>query len=72
VNNEAEKLCVKGIAFSLGVSTRYVYEMRRCGFPMHGIHQAATLKEAVAWIEASDFRMVRGIGRVQKSANPQD
>lgn len=66
-----EKLCVKGLAFSLGVSTRYVYEMRRCGFAMEGRrkdNQTATTKEAVKWIEEQDFKMVDGVGRVQKSA----
>lgn len=66
-----EKLCVKGLAFSLGVSVRYVYEMRRCGFTMEGRrkdNQTATLKEAVQWIVENDFKMVDGVGRVQKSA----
>jgi hypothetical protein len=59
-------LCVKCLAPVLGVSVRYVYEMRRCGFEMQGRpgEQRCTVAEAVAWIEASDFRMVRGRGRV--------
>ena len=63
------RLCVKELADGLGVSTRFVYEMRRCGFVMEGVHQAATLKSAVDWIKANDFRMVRGVGRVQKGSN---
>ena len=70
-----EKQCVKGLAFDLGVSVRYVYEMRRCGFTMEGLkrcNQTATTRQAVAWIEENDFRMIDGKGLVvQKSANPE-
>jgi hypothetical protein len=69
--NPNEKLCVKSLAFELGVSSRYVYEMRRCGFVMEGRrkdNQTATVKEAVVWIEQNDFKMVDGVGKVQKSA----
>lgn len=66
-----EKLCVKELALSLGVSVRYVYEMRRCGFIMEGFRrcqQTSTVKEAIIWIGQNDFKMVDGVGRVQKSA----
>ena len=60
---------LKELAPLLGVSVRYVYEMRRCGFRMHGRpgSQACALGEAERWIERTGFRMVRGAG-VQKGA----
>ena len=67
-----DQLCVKELAAALQVSTRYVYEMRRCGFPMEGRHhmnQTATVTAAVQWIENNDFRMVRCCGVVQKGSN---
>jgi hypothetical protein len=69
VNLDAN-LCVKDLAPRLGVSVRYVYEMRRLGFQMHGRrrdNQTCDLDEALAWIGANGFRMVRGRG-VQKGA----
>jgi len=63
-------LVVKELAVSLGVSTRFVYEMRRCGFPMRGEtkdNQTATLREAVDWIEREGFRMVNGVGMTKSS-----
>lgn len=65
-----EKLVVKQLADSLGVSTRFVYEMRRCGFAMHGQtkdNQTCTVREAVGWIERQDFRMVNGVGLTKES-----
>ena len=63
------QLCVKCLAPELGVSVRYVYEMRRLGFVMAGRHrdnQTCTLEEARAWIAENGFRMVRGRGEVRK------
>lgn len=60
-----EKMCVKELAFSLGVSVRYVYEMRRCGFKMDGCanrNQTATIKQAVDWMTENDFKMIHGAG----------
>jgi|GEM_PF-6674919 len=65
MKTDPEKLCVKALAFELGLSTRFVYEMRRCGFAMEGRskdNQTATLKQAVDWILENDFRMVDGFG----------
>lgn len=65
-----EKLVVKELADSLGVSTRFIYQMRRCGFPMHGHtkdNQTATTTEAVRWIEANDFRLCNGVGLTKNS-----
>ena len=62
---------MKELAPLLGVSVRYVYEMRRLGFRMEGVkhcNRVSTLARAVAWIEGNDFRIVDGAGRVQKSA----
>lgn len=64
---EEQKLCVKELASSLGVSTRYVYEMRRCGFTMEGllkINRTSTAKEAAKWVIENDFRIVDGFGRI--------
>jgi hypothetical protein len=64
---EEEKLCVKGLASSLGVSVRYVYEMRRCGFHMEGRskdNQTATNRQAVDWITENDFKICDGVGYV--------
>lgn len=63
-----EKMCVKELASSMLVSERYIYEMRRLGFKMSGVkhtNQTATVNDAVAWIRANDFRMVRGIGSIK-------
>ena len=62
-------LCVKELANSLGASVRFVYQMRACGFPMRGILRnncTATVKEALAWIEANNFRLVKGVGVTRK------
>ena len=66
-----QRLCVKELAGSLGVSVRYVYAMRACGFGMEGTphNQTTTTKEAVRWIEQNDFKMVDGVGRVAKNKN---
>jgi hypothetical protein len=68
---DPEKLCVKELADALEVSTRYVYQMRACGFVMEGFRphgQTTTVKTAVEWIEKNDFRVVRGVGRVFKDS----
>ena len=60
-----ERLSAKELAAGLGVSIRYVYEMRRCGFAMNGrrrFHQTASLDAAKRWVEKNDFQMVRGFG----------
>lgn len=65
-----QPLVVKELADCLGVGKHYVYQMRRCGFKMHGEtkdNQTATLSEAVAWIEQHDFRLANGIGLTSDS-----
>ena len=62
-----EKLCVKELADKLGISVRYVYEMRRCGFKMDGagrFNQTTSKQRALAWIEENDFHMIDGAGIV--------
>jgi hypothetical protein len=64
-----KKLCVKALAGALGVSVRYVYAMRSCGFKMNGItrsNQTATYAEAVTWINQNEFRMKDGKGKCKK------
>ena len=64
-------LLVKELATSLGVSTRFIYQMRACGFPMRGdtrYRQKATLEDARAWIEDNNFRLKDGVG-VTDAAN---
>jgi hypothetical protein len=66
----APRLLVKELAASLGVSPRFVYQMRACGFPMRGdsrLRQAATLEEARAWIKAHNFRLSSSIGIIDKT-----
>lgn len=64
-----EKLVVKELADSLGVSMRFVYEMRRCGFEMHGPtnYNHTNAREASAWIDRADFRMINGVGFTKDS-----
>jgi len=62
---QAQQLLVKELADALKVSRNYVYQMRACGFEMHGKNwygQTATEAEARAWIEKMKFRMVMGAG----------
>lgn len=59
------QLVVKELALMLGVSPRFIYRMRYCGFTMHGAtkdNQTASVQEAVDWIEKNDFRIVNGLG----------
>ncbi|HEV2331247.1 MAG TPA: hypothetical protein VGY56_20895 [Verrucomicrobiae bacterium] len=61
----AQPLLIKELAMALGVSSRFVYQMRSCGFPMRGDtrqRQMATLNEARAWIYANNFRLINGAG----------
>lgn len=63
----AEPLLVKELADALGVSLRFIYQMRACGFPMRGdirYRQMATVEEARAWIKANNFRLVQSVGVV--------
>ena len=62
-----ERLVVKELADAMHVSTRYVYEMRRCGFRMDGVrfhNKTATLIDGVAWVIRTNFRIVDGVGVV--------
>lgn len=62
-----EKLCVKALASALGVSSRYVYEMRRCGFQMEGnghYQQVSTVEVARLWIDTQGFKILNGKGIV--------
>jgi hypothetical protein len=61
----SEPMSVKELAASLGVSLRFVYQMRACGFLMRGDtrhRQTATPEEARAWIKENDFRLVKSFG----------
>lgn len=66
--NQSDKLCVKELANALQVSTKFVYQMRACGFEMagreHQNNQTASTAAAAAWIQRHDFRIVRGKGVV--------
>lgn len=67
----SEPLTVKQLAASIGVSPRFVYQMRLCGFPMSGDthnRQMATLEEARAWIKANNFRLIKSVGVTGLSA----
>ena len=58
-------LRVKELAESLQVSRRFIYQMRARGFPMQGDNhygQTATVQEAQDWINANNFRLVKGVG----------
>lgn len=66
----SEPLSVKQLAASLGVSLRFVYQMRARGFPMYGDtrqRQAATPEEARAWIKENNFRLVKSFGVIGTS-----
>ena len=72
--SEEEKLCAKELAAALGVSTRYVYAMRSCGFPMAGLkrhNRTATVTAAVAWIKANDFHLAHGKGVTRQMTNDE-
>jgi hypothetical protein len=65
------KLVVKELADYLGVSLKFVYQMRHCGFKMDGDfkdNQTTTARAAVAWIEQEDFRLVNGVGLTKNSS----
>jgi len=67
----AQPLLIKELAMALGVSTRFIYQMRACGFPMRGDtrqRQMATLNEARAWIYANNFRLLNGTGLIDATA----
>lgn len=71
---QPEPLPVKELADALGVGLRFVYQMRACGFPMRGDtrhQQMATLEEARAWIQANDFRLIKGAGVTGKNRSRQ-
>lgn len=62
---QTHQLQVKELAAALDVSVRYVYEMRRCGFQMHGENnycQTATVAAAKKWILENGFRIISGVG----------
>ncbi|HEV2455536.1 MAG TPA: hypothetical protein VGY98_14825 [Verrucomicrobiae bacterium] len=66
-----EPLLVKQLAAALGVSLRFVYQMRACGFRMRGHtrrRQMATLKQARAWIKTRQFRLVNSVGLIDKKS----
>lgn len=70
--NDAEHLCVKELAAAIQVGTHFVYQMRACGFTMHGPNgrrgnRTATAAEAARWIKENEFRLVNGRG-VAKTA----
>ncbi|HUA64330.1 MAG TPA: hypothetical protein VME24_00680 [Alphaproteobacteria bacterium] len=71
----AQPLFVKELAAALGVSLRFIYQMRACGFSMHGdtrYRQMATVEEARAWIKANNFRLNKSFGVTEpaKAAAP--
>ena len=66
-----QPLTVKELAWELGVSVHYIYQMRACGFPMqekllagYGLRPVltATLREAVEWIEENNFHLIHEHG----------
>lgn len=65
-------LTVKELAYELGVSDHYVYQMHALGFPMERRiypeskvpYLTATESDAREWIEANGFRLVDGFGVV--------
>ncbi|MGH7941193.1 MAG: hypothetical protein ACREFR_09000 [Limisphaerales bacterium] len=66
----ARFLLVKELADALGVSPRFVYQMRARGFPMRGYsrqRQGATLEEARDWINAHGFRLSHGVGIIDSA-----
>jgi len=69
--SQPEAFTVKELAPLMGVSVRYVYEMRRLGFKMRGptyCNRACSMQDAVDWIRSNGFRMVNGRGRLQTLA----
>lgn len=59
------QLTVKELAAELEVGVRFIYEMRRCGFPMYGTgyhNQTTSRAEAVQWLLENNFRMIHGRG----------
>ena len=64
-----QPLVVQELALALGVSVRYVYEMRRCDFPMRRqqIKQMATVREAMDWIRQNEFKIRGGYGVMGKA-----
>ncbi len=68
--NPDEQLCVKALAAEMRVSTRFIYQMRACGFKMDGPFrraQTASVRQAAKWIRARDFRLLNGTGVIGKS-----
>lgn len=66
-NMKSDALVVKELAWELGVSDHYVYQMRHCGFKMDGdrrCNQTAKLRHARAWIYEHEFRLVDSLGVV--------
>lgn len=66
-HSNPEPLFVKELAVALGVSTRFIYQMRACGFVMEGdVHQRqkATVAEARAWIKENNFRLIKSKGMI--------
>ena len=63
------KSCPKQLAAQLWRSVNYVYEMKRCGFPMDWNFKfhcfEATIDQARAWIKKTGFRLVKGKGVVK-------
>jgi hypothetical protein len=61
-------LTVKELAYELGVSDHYVYQMHAQGFPMprrtfpeSGVSfLTATVNDAKEWIEENEFRFIHG------------
>ena len=68
---QPEAFTVKELAPRLGVSVRYVYEMRRLGFEMSGpthCNRSCSMQQAVDWIRANDFRITNGRGKCRTLA----
>lgn len=61
---------MKQLAGALGVGSHYVYQMRRCGFPMARRPEGgreASLDFAREWIANSGFHLHRSRGAVDDS-----
>ncbi len=68
--HQAERFCVKELAVALQVGAHFIYQMRTCGFRMgrqagRRGSQTATVEEAIHWIMANDFRLVKGRGVIK-------
>ena len=73
--SKSPEMTVKELAYYLGISTHFVYQMRACGFKMRGRHyhsQTATSAEAVEWVVKNDFVLRDGWGWLGSKPKPKE